>query len=90
MNAFDKACAVLAFALGVVFLILGGFGLFFGCNAHFTLPAVLGGLPALVGWGVVRSVMIAWKVKKSGVPQVRGFPATPVSPARPPDEPPPL
>ncbi len=61
MNGFDKFCAVLAFPLGCVFLVLGLLGVFTGCRAHFTLPAILGGLPALVGWGIVRSVVVAWR-----------------------------
>jgi hypothetical protein len=61
VNGFDKFCAVLAFLLGCVFLGLGVFGLFLGCKAYFTLPAVLGGIPALAGWGIVRSVVVAWR-----------------------------
>jgi hypothetical protein len=60
MNGFDRFCAVLAFILGVVFLGLGALGLFLGCSAHFTLPPVLGALPALVGWGIVRPIVVAW------------------------------
>ncbi|HZL90876.1 MAG TPA: hypothetical protein VFB96_21095 [Pirellulaceae bacterium] len=60
MNIFDKLCAVLAFLLGVVLLVLGVIGLFTGCKAHFTLPPVLGAIPALVGWGIVRAVYFAW------------------------------
>jgi hypothetical protein len=61
MNRFDKFCAVLAFILGCVLLGLGVIGLFTGCRAYFTLPAVLGRLPALVGWGIVRAVVVAWR-----------------------------
>lgn len=61
MNLFDKTCAVAAFAIGVVFLILGVLGLFMGCKAHFTLPPVLGVLPALVGWGIVKPILVAWR-----------------------------
>ena len=60
MNIFDKICAVLAFVLGVAFLAVGGLGLFFGSSAHFTLPPVLGGLPLLLGWGIVRPIYLAW------------------------------
>ena len=59
MNGFDRLCAVLAFLLGLVFLVLGCIGLFTGCRAHFSLPPVAGVLPALVGWGIVRSVYFA-------------------------------
>jgi hypothetical protein len=61
VNGFDKFCAVFAFILGCVLLGLGALGLFVGCRAHFTLPAILGGLPALVGWGIVRAVVVAWR-----------------------------
>lgn len=60
LNAFDRVCAVLAFLVALVFLVLGVLGLFTGCRAHFSLPPVLGVLPALVGWGIVRSVYVAW------------------------------
>ena len=55
MSAFDKLCAAVAFLLGVALLILGVFGLFAGCKAHFTLPPILGVLPAFVGWGIIRA-----------------------------------
>jgi hypothetical protein len=61
MNIFDKICAGLAFALGIGFLALGVFGLFLGCAANFTLPPIVGVLPAFVGWGIVRAVYLAWK-----------------------------
>lgn len=57
----DKFCFVFSFALGIPLLILGIFGLFGGCSAHFTLPPVLGVLPAIVGWGILRAVWVAWK-----------------------------
>lgn len=64
MNLFDRICAVPAMLLGIALLILGIFGLFTGCKANFSLPPVLGLLPALVGWGIARSIWIAWKVRK--------------------------
>lgn len=60
MNIFDKLCAALAFVLGVLLLVLGGIGLFVGCKANFSLPPVLGVIPAFVGWGIVRAVYFAW------------------------------
>jgi hypothetical protein len=63
MNSFDKACAGAAFLLGVVFLVLGVVGLFAGAGAHFKLPPVLGALPAFVGWGIVRAVVVAWNAR---------------------------
>jgi hypothetical protein len=64
MNLFDKICAMFAFSLGVVMVLLGVFGVFFGCHANFTLPAVIGILPAFFGWGVIRSVYFGWQFKK--------------------------
>lgn len=61
MNIFDKICAVLAFVLGGTLLVLGVLGLFTGCKAHFTLPPILGVLPALVGWGIIKPIIVAWK-----------------------------
>ena len=43
MSVFDRICAGLAFLLGIVLVVLGLLGLFFGCRANFTLPPVLGG-----------------------------------------------
>lgn len=61
MNLFDKICAASAFVLGIVLLVLGALGLFAGCNANFTLPPILGVIPALVGWGMVKPILVAWK-----------------------------
>jgi hypothetical protein len=79
MNGFDKFCAALAFALAIVFLILGVIGLFAGSSANFSLPPVLGGIPGLVGWGIFRSVRVAWSVSRPPAPtDLRsGFPVMP-------------
>ncbi len=79
MNLFDKLCAALAFLLGVVFVLLGIMGIFTGCNANFTLPPILGGLPLLVGWGIVRSVTKAWNLPsaKEVPPRQPGAPPPP-------------
>ena len=69
MTLFDKICAVLALILGVVLLLLGAIGLFFGSSANFSLPPVLGCLPFFVGWGIFRSVLIAWRSSN----QIRTF-----------------
>jgi len=61
VGVIDKIFAVPAFLMGVLLLILGAIGLFVGCKAHFTLPPVLGVVPAIVGWGILRSVYLAWK-----------------------------
>ena len=61
MDVFTKVCAVLAFAVGLLFIVLGILGVFFGCRANFTLPPVLGGLPIFVGWGIVGPIVVAWR-----------------------------
>jgi hypothetical protein len=68
MSSFDKLCGAMAFLLGGILLISGTFGLFAGCSASFTLPPVLGAIPAFVGWGIVRSVRVAWNVQRA-IPQ---------------------
>jgi hypothetical protein len=66
MNGFDRFCAVLAGLLAAALLILGVIGLFAGSSAHFSLPPVLGVAPAFVGWGILRSIMLAWNVDPKG------------------------
>lgn len=61
LSGFDKFCAVLATMLAVPLLILGLIGLFVGCGANFTLPPILGVIPALVSWGIFRCTLIAWR-----------------------------
>ncbi len=63
MNVFDRICAVPALVLGVLLLALGLVGLFIGSRAWFSLPPILGVLPAFVGWGIVKSVVVAWRAK---------------------------
>lgn len=62
MSGFDRVCAVLAGVLGAILMLMGVFGLFAGIQANFRLPPILGLFPAFVGWGVIRSVMLAWNV----------------------------
>jgi hypothetical protein len=64
MNLFDKICAVIAFAFGVVLLVAGVCGLFIGVRAWFSLPPIIGILPAFAGWGIVRAVYFGWPVRK--------------------------
>jgi len=68
MNGFDRFCAVLAGLLAAVLMLMlmGVIGLFAGSSAHFSLPPVLGVLPAFVGWGIIRSIMLAWNVDSKG------------------------
>jgi hypothetical protein len=68
MSVFDKLCAAAAFLLGIALVILGVFGLFAGCKAHFTLPPILGVIPAFVGWGIIRAVWFAWNVRRRQKP----------------------
>jgi hypothetical protein len=62
MTVFDRLCAVLAFILGCILILLGGFGVFLGCKANFFLPPILGIAPLFVGIGIVRPIIIAWRV----------------------------
>ncbi len=85
MNLFDKFCAVFAFLLGVVFLLLGILGLFKGCNANFALPPVAGVVPAFIGWGIVRPIIVAWRQSGDGYSSAPRPLAPPVLPVAPPD-----
>ena len=73
----------MAFVLGVILLILGAMGAFMGCNAHFSLPPILGAVPALVGWGVVRPIIVAWKKTLPEKPPVSAETLIPSGPLRP-------
>jgi hypothetical protein len=64
MRAVDRVFYVLALPLGLLLLILGGLGLFSGCHASFRLPPVFGVAPALVGWGIVRAIFVAWRTPR--------------------------
>jgi hypothetical protein len=64
MNIFDKMCATLSIGIGAIFMVLGVFGLFFGANAHFTLPPILGGLPFFLGWGMCVPLVKFWKMSR--------------------------
>ena len=66
MNLFDKICAALAFVLGIILLLLGVVGTFTGCRAHFALPPIVGAVPALVGWGIIKPVVVAWRRSVEG------------------------
>ena len=87
MNTFDKICAVLAFPLGIVLLILGAIGVFIGCKASFTLPPILGIVPGLVGWGVIRAVIVAWRQPRRILPHDEVTPMERIEPLRPSDNP---
>lgn len=56
LELFDQICILLAILTGTILCILGSFGIFFGSHANFSLPPIAGGLPFLVGWGILRSV----------------------------------
>jgi hypothetical protein len=62
LNAFDKFCAAIAFVMGLLLLVMGAFGVFFGCYAYIKSPPVLGAFPAFAGWGIIRAVYVAWKM----------------------------
>ena len=61
LSKLDKFCAGIAFLLGIPLFVLGIVGLFAGCRANFSLPPVLGVIPALLAWGIFRSVIVAWR-----------------------------
>jgi hypothetical protein len=69
LSGFDRFCAALAFALGITLVLLGIIGLFAGCGAHFQLPPILGAVPALFGWGILKSVRVAWQARGVGEPR---------------------
>ena len=73
MTGFDRFCAVLAGLVGGILIILGTLGLFVGSRAHFSLPPVLGILPAFVGWGIVRSIILAWDPPATSTDDPTGF-----------------
>ncbi|UCF13954.1 MAG: hypothetical protein JSU94_09570 [Phycisphaerales bacterium] len=62
MTTFDKACAVLAIPIGVIFMVLGAIGLFTGAKAHFALPPILGGLPFFLGWAMSIPLIRYWRI----------------------------
>lgn len=71
LTGFDMVCVGISLAMGVVPTILGTVGLCFGCSANFTLPPVLGALPGLAGWGIVKSAVVAFRVASPA--PARGF-----------------
>ena len=68
MTTFDKACAVIAIPIGVIFMVLGAIGLFTGSNANFTLPPILGGLPFFLGWAMSIPLIRYWKISVATLP----------------------
>jgi hypothetical protein len=80
MNTFDKICACLAVALGAVFILRGLAGLFIGWKINFTFSPILGGIPALVGWGIIKPVIIAWKKPPDSSPAAAALEPTAPSP----------
>jgi hypothetical protein len=45
----------------VALILTGVAGPLLGRKFHFTLPPILGVLPALAGWGIIWSVYLAWQ-----------------------------
>jgi hypothetical protein len=64
LNTAEKVCAILVLLLGVVFVIQGVLGVFMEVRANYTLPPVIGALPFFLGYGMIRCVMIAFKVSR--------------------------
>jgi hypothetical protein len=64
LSGFERVCSWLALILGIGLLISGCFGLFLGVDLSIQLPPLLGGIVALVGWGIIRSVIVAWRASE--------------------------
>jgi hydrogenase/urease accessory protein HupE len=62
MNIFEKICMVVTIPVGAIFMVLGVIGLFVGCNAHFTLPPILGVLPFFLGFAMFVCLVRYWKL----------------------------
>ncbi len=60
LTILDKVCAGLAFALGVLLLLQGIGGVYWPATFQFELPPGAALLLLPVGWGIVRSVVVAW------------------------------
>lgn len=61
LTGFEKFCAVIAFLVAIPLMLLGVIGVFLGCSANFTLPPILGVLPAFAAWGIIRPIIKVWK-----------------------------
>jgi hydrogenase/urease accessory protein HupE len=62
MNIFEKICMVVTIPVGAIFMVLGVIGLFTGCNAHFTLPPILGAIPFFLGFAMCVCLVRYWKL----------------------------
>ena len=79
MTRFDKFCAILSIPTGIIFLILGGIGLFVGSNANFALPPVLGVLPFFLGWTMCVTTIRYWRRNNTTEAEVQQIPVDPNS-----------
>ena len=64
LSSFDRFCMFLAVLLSIPLIVLGTVGLIEGFTVRVTLPTVLGVLPALAGWGILRAVYLAVRAGK--------------------------
>jgi hypothetical protein len=62
MNVFEKLCMIVTIPVGALLMGLGVLGLFAGCNAHFTLPPILGFAPFLLGFAMCVCLVRYWKL----------------------------
>lgn len=60
MSIFDKLCVCLTIPFGIIFIVLGIMGLFFGSQASFSLPPILGFFPFFVGWAMTVTLIKYW------------------------------
>jgi len=63
MTGFDKLSAALAALLGGVFIVFGIMGIILPVRFWVSLPPVVSTVWFFVGWGIVRSVYLAWNLK---------------------------
>ncbi|QQE09917.1 hypothetical protein JD969_10325 [Planctomycetota bacterium] len=79
-NVFDKLCIVIAIPLGAILMILGALGLILGCNAHFTLPPLLGVIPFFPGFAMCVCLIKYWKLTNELQNKIAKQTATPSTP----------
>lgn len=64
LNPMDNFCMFLAFLLALLLLPFGIAALFLGIedqlSINFTLPPIVGGIPFLVGWGIIKPILKVW------------------------------
>jgi hypothetical protein len=69
----EKVCAIITIPLGVLLLIQGAIGVFFGASFHYSLPPVLGFIPAIIGGNMCISIVRYWKLSNAVLVSESGF-----------------